>query len=278
MSNTNPWKHVKIDEIDVNSNPYLNPPPKPTPVPTPAAAPVTVTKLDDFLVLENLVCVDANDNIFEQYPELRVRKDIFRDQNRGQINFTAYNAAVHCEKNGLFLPSFALTCNLVAALYQNRNNPDAEALLQQYKNHGAGYGWQAQNTIINYAAEEIIHYPTAADFGQTTAVNNGLRKTGRFTKASLKDDLLENALKDVAHTLYVKQLTGLANPADLVEIGNYFGRPAKLWFPWNGQAGATYNEKRAAWFGCSSYNLYLYGDSNLSSYNAARGVRGGGSP
>ena len=162
----------------------------------------------------------------------------------------------------------------MAALYQNRNNPDAEALLQQYKNHGAGYGWQAQNTIINYAAEEIIHYPTAADFGQTTAVNNGLRKTGRFTKASLKDNLLENALKDVAHTLYVKQLTGLANPADLVEIGNYFGRPAKLWFPWNGQAGATYNEKRAAWFGCNSSNLNLDGYSNRNDCSAARGVRG----
>ncbi len=280
MSNTNPWKYVEIDEGDLETNPYLNPPPKPaTPTPsTPtnnagAAPPVTVTNVNDFLVLENLVCVDANGNIFEQYPELRVRKDIYRDQNSGQVNFTPYNAAVHCEKNGLFLPSFALSCNIVAALYRNRTNPDANALLQQYKNHGNGHGYQAQNTIINYANEEIIHYPTPADFNQTAAVNNGLRKTGRFSKALLQDGLLENALKDAAHTLYVKQLTGLANPADLVEIGKYFGKPAQLWFPWTNQAGSGFNEKRAAWLGCVDSNFNLSGDDNLDSSGAARGVR-----
>src|SRR3989344_4391601 len=280
MSNTNPWKHVKIDEMDVESKPYLNPPPKPTtqtpPIPpannASAAPPVTVTNLDDFLVLENLVCVDANGNIFEQYPELLVRKDIFRDQNRGQVNFTPYNAAVHCEKNGLFSPSFALSCNIVAALYKNRTNPDANALLQQYKNHGNGHGYHAQNTIINYANEEIIHYPTPADFNQTAAVNNGRRKTGRFSKALLQDGLLENALKDAAHTLYVKQLTGLANPADLVEIGKYFGKPAQLWFPWTTQAGSGFNEKRAAWFGCLTNSLSLNGSNNLNDSDATRGV------
>ena len=100
------------------------------------------------------------------------------------------------------------------------------------------------------------------------------RKTSRFDKVTLQDSLLENALKDAAHTRYVKQLTGLANPADLVEIGKYFGKPAKLWFPWNGQAGATFNDKRAAWFGCNSNYLSLNGNYYLNYSNAGRGVRG----
>ncbi len=278
MTTTNPWKYVQVD-IDIENNPYLNPSPKPTPA-SPAAdannaAPVTVTNLDDFLVLHNISSVDADGTIFEQYPKLRVRKDIFRDQNGGQVNHTPYDWIVHCEQNGLFLPSFALSCNIVAALYKNRNNADANALLQQYKNHGAGWGYQAQNTVINYGTQEVIHYPSAADFNQIAAVNATFqRKTGRFDKATLQDSLLENALKDAAHTRYVKQLTGLADPADLVEIGKYFGKSAKLWFYWNGQAGAAFNEKRAAWFGCDSNNLNLDGSSYLN-YSAGRGVRRG---
>ncbi len=279
MTSNNPWKYVQVDEADLKDNPYLNPPQRPT-LPTPPAnnaepaIPVTVTTLDDFLVLQNLFCVDADGTIFEQYPELRVQKDIFRDQNRKQVNHTPYDWAVHCEQNGLFLPSFALTCNIVAALYKNRNNVDANALLEQYKNHGAVHGYQAQNTIVNYATEEVIHYPSAVDFNQTTAVNATFqRKTGRFAKATLQDSLLEDALKDAAHTRYVKQLTGLADPVDLVEIGKYFGKPAKVWFPWSGQAGATFTEKRAAWFGCYSSYLNLYGYIYLNSYDAGRGVR-----
>ena len=279
MTSKNPWRYVQVDEVDVEKNPYLNPPQKPT-APTPSAhnaepaVPVTVTNLDDFLVLQNLACVDANGNIFEQYPELRVRKNIFRDQNNAQVNHTPYDWIVHCEQNGLFLASYALTCNIVAGLYKNRNNPDANALLQQYKNHGNGHGYQAQNTIINYVTEEVIHYPSATDYNQTAAVNAGQRrKTGNFAKATLQDSLLEDALKDAAHILYVKQLTGLADPADLVEIGKYFGKPARLWFPWSGQAGATFNEKRAAWFGCSSIDLDLDGYDDLYINYAARGVR-----
>ena len=282
MTTKNPWKYAQVDEVDVHSNPYLNPSPKPAdPLPDTSAAgnanasPVTVASAADFLVLQGITCIDANNNVLEHHPELRVRKNIFRDQNNAQVNHTPYDWIVHCEQNGLFLASYALTCNIVAGLYKNRNNPDANALLQQYKNHGNGHGYQAQNTIINYVTEEVIHYPSATDYNQTAAVNAGQRrKTGNFAKATLQDSLLEDALKDAAHILYVKQLTGLADPADLVEIGKYFGKPARLWFPWSGQAGATFNEKRAAWFGCDGDSLDLGGYGNLNDDGAARGVRG----
>src|SRR3989344_5184125 len=152
MSNTNPWKHVKADITGLEDNPYLNPrkaAAQPAPSvdasePTGTIAPTVITSVADFLLLENIICVDSNNNPFEQYDKLQVRKDIFRDQNRGQVNFTPYHEAVHCEKNGLFSPSFALSCAIVAKLYQaavkkwsdgtyKTLNLDAKKVLDQYK-------------------------------------------------------------------------------------------------------------------------------------------------
>jgi len=231
-----------------------------------------VATAKDYITLRGITCVDADGNVSEQYPVLYVKKDVERN-GTSHITFTPYKAATDFEKQGSFLPSMALTCNVLATLYPDRADADVKRFLLQYKDHGAGHGYHAQNTIINYSTQEIIHYPSAADFNQTTAVNAGQRKAVNFAKATLKDCSLEDALKDAAHTKYAKQLTGLANPADLVEIGKYFGRPAQLWFPWSAQAGAVFNEKRAAWFGCNSDDLSLNGYYNLGGYSAGRGVR-----
>ena len=208
--------------------------------------------------------------MLEHHPELRVRKNIFRDQNNAQVNHTPYDWIVHCEQNGLFLPSYALTCNIVAALYRNRNNPDANALLQQYKNHGTGYGWHAQNTVIDWGTGHIIHYPYDAHFpssGGTSRINQSQpHKRIAFDKTGFASITLENALQRPNFKNYIRNLTGLANPADLVEIGNYFGKPAMVWV-------SSSNDTRAAWFGCNSYNFNLNTDLNLNSYDAARGVR-----
>src|SRR3989344_9342690 len=294
MNNTNPWKHVRIDEIDVESNPYLNPPAKPaTPTPpTPpannagATPPVTVTNLDDFLVLENLSCVDANGNIFEQYPELRVRKDIFRDQNRGQVNFTPYQAIVYSESKGLFLPSMALSCNIVATLFQravkleNGNyttlDQNAKKVLDQYKDHGPGYGWQAQNTVIDYNGQNIIHYPRDADFpnhGGTNNINASnpkvelpfKKKAGvfPFTNKKLENMTLEEGLNHPLVSTFVKQFTGLAGPSIFVEVGKYFQKPARVWFPTSPIKIDDCTETRAAWLGCYSDDLYFFGNNNL---------------
>ncbi len=292
MKDTNPWKYVQIDLEELKDNPYLHPQSNPSsPIPTtlpatsPAPATPSVTSSLDYLILHDISCVDANGTIFEHYDELKIAKDIFRDQQNQQLTFTPYNAVVHCEQNGLFLPSFALTCNIVAALFKHAVrletkgtyttlNQDAKKVLDQYKDKGNGNGWHAQNTIINYDTQQVIHYPTATDFGNTTAVNTARQKfTGTFTKAALEDSLLENALKDTAHLQYVKQLTGLADPFILVEIGKYFGKSTKLWFPWNGKTGATQTGTRAAWFGCSNASLNLNSDYDLNLSGAVRGVR-----
>jgi len=177
----------------------------------------------------------------------------------------------------LFLPSFALTCNIVARLYEGKSDAHVEKVLQQYKDKGNGFGWHAQNTIIAYGSSEIIHYPSASDFSGVTAVNaSQSRVVLPFVKDSLEDALLKDALRDASSRRFLQQLTGLHEPEILIEIGKYFGKPAKVWFAWNGKAGKGFKEKRAAWFGCIDASFNLDAVNFLGSVNAARGVRRGG--
>jgi len=227
----------------------------------------------DFLTLEDLSCVDADGNVFESYDHLDVARDIFRSDGK-QVSRTPYNHVVHCEEMGLFLPSFALTCNIVARLYEGKSDAHVEKVLQQYKDKGNGFGWHAQNTIIAYGSSEIIHYPSASDFSGVTAVNaSQSRVVLPFVKDSLEDALLKDALHDASTRRYVQQLTGLHEPEILIEIGKYFARPAKVWFPWNGKAGKGFKEKRAAWFGCFDSSFDLFANFILNGAFAARGVR-----
>ena len=227
----------------------------------------------DFLTLEDLSCVDADGNVFESYDHLDVARDIFRADGK-QVSRTPYNHVVHCEEMGLFLPSFALTCNIVARLYEGKSDAHVEKVLQQYKDKGNGAGWHAQNTIIDFGSSKVIHYPSARDFSQSTAVNGSQGHVAlSFVKDSLEDALLKNALHDASTRRYVQQLTGLHEPEILIEIGKYFGKPAKVWFPWNGKARKSFKETRAVWFGCDNTSFFLVMYDDLIDASAARGVR-----
>jgi len=277
----NPWRYVQADSI--KDNPYLNPPKgkkengkKPAEDVAPTGTP-TVTSAADFLVLENIVCVGADKKIFERHDKLYVAKDVERNGN-AHIDFTPYEATTHFEKKGLFLPSFALSCNLVAALYQNKGKADVKKVLEQYKDHGAGYGWQAQNTVIDWKRKKIIHYPQDKDFpedGGDDKINAAsvgrARTTFSFVADDFEDMLLEEALQKREFSKYIRNLTGLKDPSILVEIGKYFGKPAKVWVA-DDPEDADYTA--AAWFGCLSSNFNLSGNNNLNLNGAARGVRG----
>ncbi len=279
----NPWRYVQVDSVGLKDNPYLNPPKnkkengkKSAVEDVPTGTP-TITNAADFLVLENIVCVGADKKVFERHDRLYVAKEIERDAS-AQINFTPYQAATHFEQKGLFLPSFALSCNIVAALYQNKSNADIRKVLEQYKDHGAGYGWQAQNTVINWKGKKIIHYPHDKDFpedGGNDKINAAslgrARTTFSFVPVGFGDILLEEALQKQEFSKYIRNLTGLKDPSILVEIGKYFGKPAKVWVPDNPK-DADYTA--AAWLGCGGDGFDLGGGSYLSSDDAARGVRG----
>ena len=234
---------------------------------------------DDFLAVENIQCVDADGNIFEQYDKLYVRKDIERDEEEIPINFTPYNAIVYFESKGMSLLSFAGTCNLVAALYKHKDDPEVKPVLMQYKNIGNGTGWHAQNTLIDWNEQKVIHHPHKNDFtehGGKTSINQAhqrillpfTRKEKRkmFWDRSLSDTTLEKGLQDALTFRFVRQLTGMENPSVLVEVGKYFGKTARVWV-------SSSNETRAAWFGCDSINFNLGTYYNLDDSYAARGVR-----
>ncbi len=281
--NTNPWKYVEIDESELMTNPYLHPPTLPTPSPRPASDPIpAVHFVGDSIVLEDIACFDADGNIFENYQKLAVQKDIFRNPQGRQIILTPYLGAVHCEKNGLFLPSFALSCAIVARLYQTavRKEPtgyttldaEVEKVLYQYKDKGNGTGWHTQNTVINWGAQQIIHYPQDGDFpvhgGNNNINQSQLQKKLAFDRTGFSDNTLVDALQKPNFNKYLRNLTGLKSPSILVDISAYFGKTARVWI-------SSSNDTRAAWFGCYSNNLNLNGNSNLDNNSAGRGVRRG---
>ena len=230
-----------------------------------------IVSLDDYLVLRDISCVDADGTIFEEYPEIYIKKDVERNRENSLI-LNPYSAAVYFEQQGLFLPSFALSCNIVVTLYKNKINADCKKILGQYKDHGAGHGWHAQNTLIDWKINKIIHYPHDADFpqsGGSNGINQSQSRTSLdFNKKGISDMTLEKALKKPNFEKYIRNLTGLVDPSNLIRIGVYFGKTAYCWT-------SSSNETRAAWFGCGNGNFNLNANGSLSYTYAGRGVRRG---
>jgi hypothetical protein len=222
-----------------------------------------------YITLENLCCIDADGNEFERHGRIYVPKSIEKNGDNSQINNTPYNWIVYFENKGMSLPSFALSCNILEALWKNKNNPECMQVLMQYKDKGNGYGWHAQNTLVNWGSQQVIHYPTDSDFtsnGGNSNVNAGKRKAFSFDRKKLKDCKLRDALRIPEMARFVRQFTGLKNPEVLAEIGDFFGKPAYVWI-------SSSNETRAAWLGCGSNNFILFAVNFLDYNLAARGVR-----
>ena len=242
-------------------------------------SPVTVTSIDDFVVLKDIRCVDADGNVFEQYDELHIAKDVVRQADGTHQSFTPYQAIVYFEQKGLFLPSMALSCNIVAALFQAAvekkgagdtiKNAESKEVLDQYKDHGAGYGWHAQNTVVDWGGRKIIHYPRDGDFPQNGG-NNNINQSRSLVKLPIPrgigDMALVDALKNAKATKSVRNLTGLKDPAVLVQAGEYFGKTAHIWT-------SPISEIRAVWLGCVNVNFNFNADGNLDYTDAVRGVR-----
>jgi hypothetical protein len=199
--------------------------------------------LNDFLRLENINCTDSNGVVYEHYDSLLLRKDVERGHNTyPKPNWLEsifskadpdYNelkfAKFYMSEQGLFLPSFALTCNILAELYANKNNVKFAKVLNQYNNLEKRYGGAAhiQNTLVNGDTKQIIHYPNYADSLNVTVYGQDreaqpTRKTFAFNFTDFKNLLLEDALKEPNCREFLQNLTGLQNPEILGEIGTYF--------------------------------------------------------
>ncbi|MBU1198727.1 MAG: hypothetical protein KJ685_02745, partial [Nanoarchaeota archaeon] len=243
---------------------------------------VTVVNSSDFLTLKGIECYDHKGKVMEQYDELLVAKDVERKAGgKNHISFTPYDSIVHFERqgNGLFLPSFALLCNVVLALYDLKDkDSDVREVLDQFNDYGSGYGRHNTNTLVDWKDNKIIHYPDDSDFPECGGKDNinSSRKRNEcvFDKDGLDDLVLEAALKVSNYANYLKDLTGLKNPRRLVDVAKYFGETAMVWVPDNvGKADYV----GGAWLGCGSNGFDLLTCDYLgSSYGAVRGVGAGG--
>jgi hypothetical protein len=241
---------------------------------TPVTAP-TITDTNNYLMLENIICVGADGNKFEEHPTIYVCKDIERKENGNHMRFTPYQAISHFEKagNGLFLPSFALSCNILAALYVGQSNPEFKQALDQYKDYDLAHGWHAQNTVVDWKGKSIIHYPYDSDFphdGGQDKVNQNRRRQIDFKNLMPTDCSLVDALNDGEYNRFIKDLTGLQNPEVLIEIGNYFQKDTRVWVP--DQKDMNYTG--STWLGCfDSIRFNICTGYSLNYLDAARGVR-----
>ncbi|MDO8643046.1 MAG: hypothetical protein Q7R76_05725 [Candidatus Woesearchaeota archaeon] len=234
-------------------------------------------------VLRNVQCVGSDGLVFEQYAELRVQSDVVRRQNNAHQQFTPYQAILHFKtERDQFLPSMALSCNILVALYHAavRREEDgtyttldahAKQILDQYKDHGAGYGWHAQNTVVDWKGKQVIHYPKDEDFpehGDTAQINQEYQRNSKpFDKKGFEHCTLEEACKKPNMLGFLQDFTGLQNPLELIPIAQYFGKTARVWV-------SSEKETRAAWLGCNDVDddFSLDADSYLYDSCAARGV------
>jgi len=244
--------------------------------------PISTGVAAGWLGFKDIVCIGADGNAFEEHKQIYVARDVIRKSDRSvDTSFTPYKGITHFEKRGNdeFLPSFALTCNILVALYveMRKGNKDAQVILDQYKNRGDGFGWYAQNTIVQWNGGNsiVIHYPYDDQFpkygGRDNVNPQGFHKELGFNSNGFGDMLLKDALRKNEFNKYIKNLTGLPNPSILIELGKYFGKPAKIWVP---NKPDNFKDTCAAWLGCgnSNFDIYTYDDLN-NNYGGARGVR-----
>ncbi|MFH0870166.1 MAG: hypothetical protein V1866_03860 [archaeon] len=127
--------------------------------------------LEDFIVLENIGCRGADGIVFEHYDRLWVPKQFHNLDERGFYE----KSVLRVQERGMFIPSIALTFNIMAALYYNRNAPEINKSLKDYIHHYLNDGdGTIQNTLLTKTS--IIHYPDKIFWTQVENSDNALLK------------------------------------------------------------------------------------------------------
>ena len=226
--------------------------------------------------LENIYCKDEYGNMMEHYDKIFIKTELATtNKNRSLSCFTLPGAVSFFErqKGDVFLPSCALTCNILAKLYELRHYEEMENLLLQYKTHGLNDGWHIQNTIVDWKRERIIHYPGYTDIPKKIKKRDmNFKRSGiilDFTLGNFEDGPLNFLLKDSGIRGFIEGLTGLEDPEVLIDIGDYFRKPTRVWFPNDPIKG---KKPSIVWIGCrhDNFDIYLCGDVGYS--GPARGV------
>ena len=123
----------------------------------------------NFLVLENICCVDNTEKIMEQYDQIFVPTTVIKEITpTGRKSTTSasepfYSAIDRLKKEGQFLPSTLLTFAIFKACFENKDkHPIIEKVVQQYKGNRSIYGAHIQNSLFDVRGG-IVHYPDKND-------------------------------------------------------------------------------------------------------------------
>jgi len=231
--------------------------------------PVSSEHISDFVELNDLKCVASSGQVIEEYPVLAVAGDIERyaDSNHSMVKSGVSVANVQLKKHKKgFLPSLALTCNIVVKLYENRDLPSMQELLCQYKlrHFGDEWGVTLQNTLVNHHSYKIAHYPTMINEKDKSPARTELFTADlstRYESVSLETITLDPLLEK-----FVKDLTGLEDPTVLIKIADYFDADASILFP----TDREYDPTRMCRFGCIRNELVI--DTQFRAEEAYRRV------
>ncbi len=201
--------------------------------------------LEDFLIFENVSCTRADGEVYEHYDRIPVALDVDGggDGRRGLVrSYLPYTAIADLENENSFLPSLALTFNILDQAYKKKKDPRMRHLLMQYNNNGGYYhgqcGAHIQNTLISFKQREIIHYPYNTDFpsyGGDQPINTS-RQQQRIPFTMEDWGLsefwgtipLRKAVQRESLAHFLKNVTGLQDLSLLMKLGKYLGHETIL--------------------------------------------------
>jgi len=224
--------------------------------------------------LKDICCKDEYGDIIEYYDKIFVKTSLATTNKKRASYFKLHGAVSFFErqKGDVFLPSAALTCNILAKLYELRHYEEMDNLLLQYLDYKANDGWHLQNTIIAWKAQRIIHYPGYSEVPKKIRkrdmnYNRDCKILG-FALEHVEDTKLEFLLQEPSNLNFIKDLTGLEKPEILVEIGYYLRRPTRVWFPDDIERA----KPSTVFVGCRNGYFDLYLGCGINYSGPARGV------
>lgn len=128
----------------------------------------------EYLLLENIECKDAEGKRFEYYEQLLVMTDVLRKREEektwdDEIDVTltpldlTYSGAISLLKSKkMFLPSFPLTCNIMASLHGQKDDPLVQKVLAQY----GGFLAEDATREISFDPDYMKDDPDISDSGR----------------------------------------------------------------------------------------------------------------
>ena len=247
----------------------------------------------DYVIVRDIECVDAYDNVFERYDEVWVPKAVEKDHAGEAMSFLPYNGIVHFEEKGSnwSLPSAALTLNLILKILpravMKRSDGEYDVIDEELKKildgyhcesaeDGCGCGIHLQNSVVLYDLGQIVHYPGISDFIQ----NGSDGKTGirlDFDRTKVGDCTISEGIDQKGTRHFLRQFSGVKDLGKLLELEDYYNwlsdNEIGLNFPWLDKADEYGVRPQSVSIGGDYFSFSFAANGRLDLGELARGVR-----